>query len=470
MVVGSIVKGCDVVVIGGGPGGYVAALRLARMGKDVLLIESSPRLGGICLNEGCIPSKALIHAADLVFEMRHGDAMGITTGEIHVDMKKLRSWKDRIVENLTGGVGFLCRKAGVEVLRGHARFVDTSHIECTTEDGPVEVEFRQAVIATGSSPDHLKGIETDGKRIIGPREALDLEEIPDRMVVIGAGYIGLELGTVYAKLGTKVDIVEFLPTLFPAMEPEVGKTLRRSLKKLHIGLHLDHAAESIERIPAGVRLHARKGERTVDFDADLVLLAVGRRPNSSGIGLEALEIETDEKGFIRVDDKMRTSREGIYAIGDVVGGVLLAHKAYYEAKIAADIICGNTAAFDTTAIPAVVYTDPEIAVVGMTEAGAGEAGHQVRTGTFSLKASGRAMTLGATDGFIKTVIDGESGLLLGMTAVGRGVSELISEATLALEMSAFAEDLALTIHPHPSLSEAVQEAVEAALGRAVHQA
>jgi len=471
MVVGSVSRGCQVVVIGGGPGGYVAAIRLGQMGKDVILVERAPRLGGICLNEGCIPSKALIHAADLVHEVKHASNMGISVREVGLDMVKLGAWKNSIVERLTGGVSFLCEKAGVEVLRGEARFLSDRSLAVESDEGMLELEFEQAVIATGSSPMPLPGFDVDGDLVIGPREALDLNSVPERLVVIGAGYIGLELGTVFSKLGAEVSVVEFLPSIFPNMEPEVGKTMKRSLKKLGMKVHLGHRANGIDREGDQAFLVAVKDEKELRLPADKVLLSVGRVPNSSALGLESIGVEMDEKGFIRTDEKMQTSCSGIYAIGDVVGGALLAHKAYQEAKVAAGVICGEKAAFDNLGIPAVVYTDPEIATVGITEAEAREAGYEVSTGSFSLKASGRAMTLDATDGFIKTVFDaGNENRLLGLTAMGRGVSELIGEATLALEMSAFAEDIALTIHPHPSLSEALQEAVEAALGKAVHQA
>ena len=471
MVVGSVSRGCQVVVIGGGPGGYVAAIRLGQMGKDVILIERAPRLGGICLNEGCIPSKALIHAADLVHEVEHASNIGISVTEISVDMEKLCGWKNSIVERLTGGVAFLCGKAGVEILRGEAHFLSDRRLAVESDEGILEVEFEQAVIATGSSPMSLPGFEVDGDLVIGPREALDLTSVPERFVVIGAGYIGLELGTVFSKLGSEVSVVEFLPSIFPTMEPEVGKTMKRSLKKLGMKVHLEHRAMGVDREGDQAFVLASKGDKELRLPADRVLLSIGRVPNSSGLGLEEIGVELDEKGFIRTNEKMQTTLSGIYAIGDVVGGALLAHKAYQEAKVAAAVICGEDAAFDNVGIPAVVYTDPEIATVGLSEEEAREAGYEVATGSFSLKASGRAMTLDATDGFIKVVLDaGNENHLLGLTAMGPGVSELIGEATLGLEMGAFAEDFALTIHPHPSLSEALQEAFEVALGKAVHQA
>jgi len=469
MVVGSVVKGCQVVVIGGGPGGYVAAIRLAQFGKDVIVVEKRARMGGVCLNEGCIPSKALIHAADVAFEAGHAQAMGVTVENVSVDLAKMVQWKDGIVERLTGGVSFLFQKNGVEVVAGEARFIDDRRLAVATEDGVIEIEFSQAVIATGSSPMGLKGFEVDGETVIGPTEALSLQEIPKKLVVIGAGYIGLELGTVFRKLGSEVTIVEFLPEIFPTMDPEVGKTLKRSLKKLGIKVHLSHQAQTLESgSPAVVIAVDRDKDTTLRLEADKVLVSIGRVPNASGLDLEAIGVALDDNGFVSVNEKMQTNVPGIYAIGDVVGGALLAHKAYQEAKVAAEVICGHAAAFDSL-VPAVVYTDPEIAVVGMSETEAREAGHEVVTGSFAFKASGRAMSLNSTDGFIKAIADAESGLLLGFVAVGKGVSELIGEATLALEMGAFLEDIALTIHSHPTMSEAVQEAVEAALGKAVHQ-
>ncbi len=469
MVVGSVSRGCQVVVIGGGPGGYVAAIRLAQLGKDVIVVEKRGRMGGVCLNEGCIPSKALIHATDVAYEAGHAQEMGVTVEGVSVDLAKMVQWKDGIVDRLTGGVSFLFEKNGVEVVAGEARFIDDRRLAVSTDDGVVELEFEQAVIATGSSPMALPGFDVDGETVIGPREALSLQEIPERLLVIGAGYIGLELGTVFRKLGSQVSVVEFLPEIFPTMDSEVGKLLKRSLKKLGIKVHLSHQAQSLEAGSPTVVLAAhRDKDQTLRLEADTVLISIGRVPNASGLGLEAIGVGLDDKGFVAVNEKMQTNIPGIYAIGDVVGGALLAHKASQEAKVAAEVICGQNAAFDSL-VPAVVYTDPEIATVGMSETEAREAGHEVVTGKFTFKASGRAMSLGATDGFIKAIANAETGLLLGLVAVGRGVSELIGEATVALEMGAFLEDIALTIHPHPTMSEAVQEAVEAALGKAVHQ-
>jgi dihydrolipoamide dehydrogenase len=467
MVVGSVTRGCDVVVIGAGPGGYVAALRAAQLGKDVILVEKAERLGGVCLNVGCIPSKALIHAADLAHEVRGAGRMGIKVDGLYVDLPGIVSWKDRIVQRLTGGVSFLCEKNGVEVVRGRAEFVTDRNLVVESEDDRVEIEFSSAIIATGSRPMELEGFPHDGTTVIGSTEALSLDEVPERFVVIGAGYIGLELGSVYAKLGSKVSIVEFLPELMPALDPEAASALARRLKKLKIDLHLEHSALRFEPGEPN-KVIAQGPEKILEIEADVVMVGVGRVPNSDELGIGKIGIETDDRGFVKVDDRQQTNVAGIYAIGDVTGGALLAHKAYQEAKVAAEVIAGEPAAFDSVAIPAVVYTDPEIAWTGLSEREATEQGYNVVTGTFPFSASGRAMSLDSTDGFVKVIGDADTGRLLGVLAVGRGVSEFIGEGTLALEMGAFLEDVALTIHPHPTMSEAFQEAVEAALGKAVH--
>ncbi len=470
MVVGSVSRGCEVVVIGAGPGGYVAAIRLAQLGKDVILVEKGDRLGGVCLNVGCIPSKAMIHASDLAWEALEAADMGITVEGLSIDLPKMVEWKDGIVKRLTGGIGQLCKAVGVEVVTGRAEFESDRRLLVHTEDqGQGEIEFEQAVIATGSRPMALDGFDHDGTTVIGSSEALSLDRVPERFVVIGGGYIGLELGSVYAKLGSEVTVVEFLPSLVPTLDADVGKALQRRLKKLGVKVLLSHRAERFEAgEPGQVVVTTSDGEEK-RIDADVVMVSIGRTPNTGDLGLGKIGVETDDKGFITVDDRQRTSVSGIYAIGDVVGGALLAHKAYQEAKVAAEVIAGEPAAFDNVAIPAVIYTDPEVAWTGLTEQEARDQGHEVLTGQFAFRASGRAMSLGATDGFVKVVADAETQRLLGVIAVGRGVSEFIGEATLALEMGAFLEDVALTIHAHPTMSEALQEAVEAALGKAVHQ-
>jgi dihydrolipoamide dehydrogenase len=445
----------------------VAALRLAQLGKDVILVERNPTLGGVCLNVGCIPSKALIHASELAHEVQHAENMGLSVEGVKVDLPKMVSWKDGIVDRLTSGVAFLCKQNGVEVVHGAAEFLSDRALVVASDDDRIEIEFEQAVIATGSRPMALDGFTHDGEKIIGSTEALSMQSVPEKMVIIGAGYIGLELGIVYSKLGSEVSIVEFLPKIVPDLDPEVGKALTRQLKKLKIKLHLSHRAESFEPGDPSIVVARGPKDEELRLEADVVMMSVGRVPNVEGLGLEKAAVAIDAKGFITVNEKMQTNAPGIYAIGDVVGGALLAHKAYQEAKVAAEVIAGEPAAFDSV-VPAVIYTDPEVAWVGLGEEEAKEHGYDVVTGSFPFKASGRAMSLDSTDGFVKAIADAETKQLLGIVAVGRGVSEFIGEATLALEMGAFLEDVALTIHPHPTMSEALQEAVEGALGQAVH--
>jgi dihydrolipoamide dehydrogenase len=468
MVVGSVSKGCQVAVIGGGPGGYLAAIRLAQLKKDVILVEAEKALGGICLNEGCIPSKALIHAADLLSEARAAGRMGLHMTVEGVDMGALVTWKDQVVKKLTDGVKFLATKNGAEVVHGRARFLSDRQIEVQGEGGAQAIQFEQAVIATGSVPFPLPGFPVDGETVIGSKEALSLREVPRRLVVIGGGYIGLELSSVYRKLGSQVDLVEFFPELVPQHDVEVREVLTRRVKDLGIRLHLGHKALGFEKgRPAKVRI--QNGEGVESFlEADKILVSVGRVPCVEGLSLKEAGVKQDPKGFIQVTKRMETNVPGIYAIGDVVGGPLLAHKAYREAKVAAEVIAGEPSAFDNVVIPAVIYTDPEIAWAGLSEMEAKKEGYKVVTGTFPFRASGRAMTLNATEGFVKTVADAETKRILGVHIVGAGASEMISEAALAIEMGAFLDDLSQTIHPHPTLSEGLLESVEAALGEAIH--
>ena len=468
MVVGSFAKGCQVVVIGSGPGGYLAAIRLAQLKKDVILVESAPALGGICLNEGCIPSKALIHAADFFTDTQTSKHFGVTVEKVSLDLPKLIAWKDGIVQRLTGGVKTLCTKNGAEVMRGRARFISDRQVEVQGPDGVQVVQFEQAVIATGSVPFGLPGFPWDGETVIGSKEALSLQSVPQRLVVIGGGYVGLELGSVYRKFGAEVAVVEFFPELLGQHDPEVREALTRRLKALGIKLYLGHRAVALEKgAPSKVTLQDRDQKETV-LDADKVLVSVGRVPNVEGLGLDAAGVARDAKGFIKVNTRMETNVPGIYAVGDVVGGPLLAHKAYREAKVAAEVIAGEPSAFDNLVIPAVVYTDPEVAWAGLSEMEAKAKGFNVVTGTFPFRASGRAMTLDATDGFVKTVADADTKRILGIHIVGAGASELVSEGALAIEMGAFLDDLSGTIHPHPTLSEGLMESVEAALGEAIH--
>jgi dihydrolipoamide dehydrogenase len=468
MVVGEFAESCDVVVLGAGPGGYVAAIRLAQLGKDVIVVEQEARLGGICLNEGCIPSKALIHATDFVMEAREAGRMGIDLGAVSVDLPRLVAWKDGVVQRLTGGIDHLMKKHGVRVVQGRGVFASAHRVAVSTAHGPSYVDFQQAIVATGSSPRPLPGFPHDGRRVIGSREALSLQTLPERLVVIGGGSIGLELACVYGKLGAQVTVLEAADDVVAHHEPEVRRALKARLKQLGIALHVGaRADELVDGAPPVVRVTASDGAE-LRLPADVVLVVTGRAPNTADLGLERVGVALDERGFIRVNDRMETTGPGIFAIGDVVGPPLLAHKAYREAKVAAQVLAGQPAAFDNLVVPAVIYTDPEVAWAGLTEAEARAKGHEVLVGTFPFRASGRALTLNAPEGFVKAVADAKTHRLLGVTIVGLNAGELISEAALALEMNAFLDDLSATIHPHPSLSEALLESIEAALGEAVH--
>jgi dihydrolipoamide dehydrogenase len=388
--------------------------------------------------------------------------------KVSFDLPKLIAWKDGIVQRLTGGVKTLCTKNGAEILHGRARFLSDRQVEVVGSDGVQIVQFEQAVIATGSVPFDLPGFARDGETVIGSREALALQKMPQKLVVIGGGYVGLELGSVYRKFGAEVAVVEFFPELLGQHDPEVREALSRRLKALGIQLYLGHRAMSLEKgSPSRVTIQDRELKTTL-LEADKVLMSVGRVPNVDGLGLKEAGVAQDAKGFIQVNSRLETNVPGIYAVGDVVGGPLLAHKAYREAKVAAEVIAGEASAFDNLVIPAVVYTDPEVAWAGLSEMEARAKGFNVVTGTFPFRASGRAMTLNATDGFVKTVADADTKRILGITIVGAGASELVSEGALAIEMGAFLDDLSGTIHPHPTLSEGLMESVEAALGEAIH--
>jgi dihydrolipoamide dehydrogenase len=460
---------CQVLVIGAGPGGYLAAIRLGQLKKDTILVEKERALGGICLNVGCIPSKALIHAAGLISEARDASAMGVYVGHISVKMDELVRWKDRVVKKLTDGVKFLVEKNGSRNVFGTARLLTSRKAAVTTAEGKrMDIEFETALLATGSSTAELKNFPFDGQRIIDSTAALSLQDVPRRLVVVGASYIGLELGMVYRKFGSEVTFVEMSPILLPALDNEVGDAMKRRLAELGTPLFLGHSASGFEPgQPSTVIIRDGQGNEK-KLEADKVLVSVGRKPNTEGLGLERVCVEQDGLGFIKVNNRLETSIPGIYAIGDVIGGPLLAHKAYQEAKFVAEIIAGKPAPTEDIIVPAAIYTDPEIAWAGLTEKMARAKGLEIRTGTFPFRASGRALTLNAPEGFIKTIALAKTGKIKGMIMVGRDVSELIGEASLGLEMGASLKDFEASIHPHPTLSEALVESVDAALGHAIH--
>ena len=459
----------DAVVIGAGPGGYVCAIRLAQLGKKTLCVERD-RIGGVCLNYGCIPSKALISAAGRYHRIDHAGVMGISVTGKEIDFAATQEWKDTVVGKLTGGVERLLKQNGADVLIGTAAFRDANTIEVATDEGVETIGFTDAVIATGSRPFFLKGFEPDGEIVVGSRHALEFERIPERLLVVGGGYIGLELGIAYAKFGTAVTVVEMMDTLLPGTPKELSRMVARRCRQLGIEVHLNTPAKALRKEGKKATLTAAApGGEELTIEADRVLVTVGRKPNGEGVGLEAAGIETGERGFIPVDGQRRTSVPNIYAIGDVAGEPMLAHKASKEGIVAAEVIAGGTASYDHRAVPAVIFTDPEIAYVGLTEQEAAGQGLESVTGRFPFAASGRALAIDEAEGFVKVVADAGSGALLGVQIVGPEASDLIGEACLALEMGATIEDVGFTMHPHPTLGEAIMEAAEAALGRAIHQ-
>ncbi|MDQ3370139.1 MAG: dihydrolipoyl dehydrogenase [Myxococcota bacterium] len=467
----------DAVVIGAGPGGYPAAIRLGQLKVKTAVIERE-YMGGVCLNVGCIPSKAVIHAAKTFEKLGKADEIGITIpGKPTLDMAKLQAWKGGVVTKLTGGVRTLLKGNGVEIIDGTAKLEksgpDGHRISVQTKAGTQTIIAKNIVIATGSRPLEIPGFKVDQQRVLDSTGALALTEVPARMIVIGGGYIGLELGMVYAKFGSKVTVVEATGGLLGTMDKDCVAVVARKLKKLGVEVMLNTKAKSWEdkgdRAVLTVELEGGGGEKkTATVDADKILLAIGRRPNTEDLGLDAVGVKL-ERGFIVADDHLRTNVGGIYAIGDVIGGMMLAHKATKEGEVVAEIIAGHKAAFDVRTIPAVVFTDPEIASTGLTEDEAKAKGYAtLKVGKFPFAALGRALSVNETDGFVKVIADAKTGELLGVHIVGNGASDLISEATLAIEMGAVADDLRLTIHPHPTLSEAMMEAAAVALGEAIH--
>lgn len=471
MVVGNLnaSEGCDVLVIGAGPGGYVCAIRLAQLGKDVILVDERASLGGVCLNEGCIPSKAVIHAAEVFDHLKHAPSMGILLDSPpRIDLNLLQDWKQKIVQRLTQGVAGLEKAHNVRVFQGRAAFRSPHQVELTHEGRQQIIDFEHAVIATGTTAIQIPSLPFDGSFIIGSREALELRSLPSHLVVIGGGYIGLELGTAYRKLGSNVTVVEMLPKLLGGtLEPEIDQLLMRRTKALGIEVLLEHTALRAKPGKPGVIVLKNPQGHEVERPADLILVAVGRKPKTEDLHLEAAGLTTD-KGFLVVDHQRRTSVPHLFAIGDIAGGPMLAHKAYREAKVAAEVIAGHPAAFDVRAIPAVMFTDPEIASVGLTDAQAKAQGYDTLTGVFPLAASGRALTLHQTDGLAKVVADAKTQRLLGVHLAGPQAAEILAEGTLALELDAFLDDIGHTIHAHPTLSEALLEAAELALGSCAH--
>jgi len=445
----------DLVVLGSGVGGYTAAFRAADLGLDVVLVERYASLGGVCLNVGCIPSKALLHVARVIAEGEEAAEQGVKFGEPEIDLDGVRAFKQRTVERLTGGLAQMAKGRKVRVVQGTARFTGPHTLDVDGE----ALEFEHGVIAAGSQAVMLPDFPED-PRIVDSTGALELEDVPERLLVIGGGIIGLEMASVYDALGSKVTVVEMLDHLMHGADPDIVKPLRKRIEKRYAGIHLDTKVEELRATDDGIV--ARFGDAEETFDR--VLVAVGRRPNGAAIGADAAGVEVDERGYVPVDRQMRTNVAHIFAIGDIVGEPMLAHKASHEGKVAAEVIAGHDVAFDARAIPSVAYTDPEVAWMGLTETQAKEDGTEVETATFPWSASGRALGIGRPEGMTKLVLEPGTRRLLGAGIVGVNAGELIGELVHALEMGADAEDIGLTIHPHPTLSETVGMAAELALG------
>lgn len=460
----------ELVVVGAGPGGYAAAFLAADLGLPVTLIDEEVNPGGVCLYRGCIPSKALLHVAKVLGEARQAAAWGVTFAEPSIDLGKLVTWKAGVVRKLTGGLGDLCKRRRVTYLQGRATFLDATTLRVRTRPGDeTRVRFAHAILATGSRPIVPQSLRLDSPRVLDSTAALEPRDIPRTLLVIGGGYIGLELGTVYAALGTQVTVVEMTQGLLPGVDRDLVGVLARRLEREFHAILLQTRVAGLREEAQGIRV-TLEGPAVPDAQPifDQVLIAVGRTPNSQGLGLESTRVTCDARGFVQVDARRRTAEPTIYAIGDVAGEPMLAHKASHEGRVAVEAIAGRQVAFAPYAIPAVVFTDPEIAWCGLTEAQAKQAGRAVQVARFPWAASGRALTLDRPEGVTKLVIDPETERILGVGIVGSGAGELIAEGVLAVEMAALATDMALSIHPHPTLSETLMEAAEVFFGQSTH--
>ncbi|HLR74678.1 MAG TPA: dihydrolipoyl dehydrogenase [Virgibacillus sp.] len=467
MVVGDFPIEVDTLVVGAGPGGYVAAIRAAQLGQKVTIVDKG-NLGGVCLNVGCIPSKALIQAGQLADKARGNEDMGITTENTKVDFSKVQEWKGKVVQRLTGGVEALLKGNKVDVVKGEVYFVDQHNVRIMDDQNSQTYTFKNCIIATGSRPIEIPSFKFSD-RVLDSSGALNLTEIPEKLVVIGGGYIGLELGSAYANLGSEVTIVEGEKDILGGLfERQMTQIVKRRLKNKGVTLITEAMAQGVEETKDGVKVtYEAKGKEEV-IEADYVLVTVGRRPNTDDLGLEQVGIEVDDRGLIKIDKQCRTNFDNIYAIGDIVEGQPLAHKASYEGKVAAEAISGEKSAIDYLAMPAVVFSDPEIATVGYTAKEAKEAGYNVKSSKFPFAANGRALSLNDTDGFLKLITREEDGLVIGAQIVGPSASDMIAEIGLAIEAGMTAEDIALTVHAHPTLAEMTMEAADVALGQPIH--
>lgn len=467
MVVGDASLDIDTLVIGAGPGGYAAAIRAAQLGQSVLCVDKQ-YLGGVCLNVGCIPSKALISAAHQFEQVSHASAFGIEAGEPKVNWGKVQEFKNGVVSKMTSGVGMLLKGNKVQFFSGEVMFINENEARVFNDQEAPRYRFKNCIIATGSRPIELKAFPFGG-RIISSTEALSLPEVPKSMVVIGGGYIGMELGQMYSKFGTKVTVIEGMDSILPGFDTDMSRIVVKKLKEKGVEIFTGAKAKSAEQTDTEVKVTFEVGGEDKTVTADYLLVTVGRRPNTDGeLGLDLINLKMTDRGLIEVDDQCRTNIPHIYAIGDIIAGPALAHKATYEAKVAAEAIAGMPSKVDYKCIPLVVFTDPECSSVGYSESEAKEKGHKVKVGRFPFGINGRAVSLGVTDGFVKLISDSDTGLLLGAQIAGAEASNMIAELGLAIEMGATVEDVALTIHAHPTLGEIVMEAADVALGHPIH--
>jgi len=459
-----------IVVIGAGTGGYGAAFMAADLGMDVTLIDKNAKAGGVCLQRGCIPSKALLHVAKLLNETKEAVHWGIKFAEPEIDVDRIREWKNEVINHMTGGLAQLIKQRKINFIQGTATFVNSNKVKVEKEEGGTdEIEFDYAVLGTGSVPAKVPSLDIGSKRVLDSTSALELENVPNKMLVVGGGYIGLELGTVYAALGTKVTVVEMTSGLLPGADRDLVAILSRRINSMMENVYINTKVVDMKEVKNGLKV-TFEGDKVEEKEQafDKVLVSVGRKPVTQGLGLENTKVKVDERGFVKVDLQRRTDEPNIFAVGDIAGNPMLAHKATAEGKVVAEVIAGHKVAFEPAAIPAVVFTDPELAWVGLNETEAKEKGIKIDVAKFPWAASGRAKTLERMDGLTKLIIEPETERVLGMGIVGAGAGEMIAEGALAVEMATLAKDVALTIHAHPTLSETVMESAESYFGEATH--
>jgi len=458
----------EIVVVGAGPGGYAAAFYAADLGKKVILIEKETRLGGVCLNRGCIPSKALLYATHQIVNARESAHRGITFAEPKIELEKLRAWKESILAKLSGGVATLAKMRGVQVMQGRGYFEGSNKLRVETDKGQQFVEFDKAILAVGSKAAMPKAFDLGNPRVMTSTGALEVEDVPQNLLIVGGGYIGMELGFVYSALGSKIVMVEALDNILAGADQDLARPVVNNAKKAFKEIRLKAKVTKMATVGKQIKVAMEFDGKKIEELYDRVLVAVGRVPNSADLGLGNTKITLDERGFVKVNAQQQTDDPSIYAIGDIAGGILLAHKAHKEARIAVEVINGENSAFENVIVPAVVFTDPELAWCGLTEAEAKEKGIKYEVSKFPWTASGRALSFDRTDGITKMIVDPETNRVLGVGICGAGAGELIAEAVIAMEMGATVDDIALSVHPHPTLSETLMECADAFYGHATH--